>query len=84
MGGAGADPGGADCFSPAFITSLTSTKLLRRFVLWMRELGGNIKVIPGTGTHPAPSTVDGDGCSHIVVLSHTELSAAKAKGRIFS
>lgn len=81
------DPGGADCFSPAFVTSLTRGKLLQRFVQWMSELGGNRKVIPGTespsGTHPAPSIVDGDGCKHIVMLSHAELAAAEAKGKIF-
>lgn len=48
--------------------------------LW--ELGGSIEVIPRTGTHPAPSTGDGDSCKHTVMLSHTELAAAKAK--IFS
>lgn len=39
-------------------------------------------MIPGTGAHPVPSTVDGDGCKHIVMPSHMELAAAKAKGRI--
>lgn len=49
----------------------------------MRELGGNKKVIPGAGEHPAPSIVGADGCKHLMMLSSIELAAAKAKGRIF-